>query len=162
VLWCYSPLCAWYVERNESADTRELLGGSLVYTASHMDTKILLVALVALLIGLGGGYVIAGNNTSERDEHMMGSGDMMHNEDMGMSGAMDDMMQGLSGKSGDDFDKAFLSEMIMHHEGAVAMAEAALKNAKHDEIKQMANAIISAQTTEITQMKDWQKAWYGN
>lgn len=127
-----------------------------------MDTKILLVAFVALLIGVGGGYVIAGNNTPERDEHMMGSGDMMHNDSMGMSGAMDDMMQGLSGKSGDDFDKAFLSEMIMHHEGAVAMAEAALKNAKHEEIKQMANAIISAQTTEIKQMKDWQTAWYGN
>ncbi len=155
MLWCYSPLYAWYVERNESADTRELLGGSLVYTASHMDTKILLVALVALLIGVGGGYVIAGNNTSERDEHMMGSGDM------GMHGAMDDMMQGLFGKSGDDFDKAFLSEMIMHHEGAVVMAEAALKNAKHEEIKQMANAIISAQTTEIKQMKDWQTSWYG-
>lgn len=136
--------------------------GLFVYTDLHMDTKILLVALIALLIGVGGGYVIAGNNSSERDEHMMDTGAMMHNEDMGMHGAIDDMMQGLSGKSGDDFDKAFLSEMIMHHEGAVAMAEAALKNAKHDELKQMANAIISAQTAEITQMKDWQKSWYGN
>ncbi len=79
-----------------------------------------------------------------------------------MHGAMHNMMTGLSGKTGDDFDRAFLSEMIVHHEGAVDMAEAALKNAKHQEIKQMANEIISAQTKEINQMKDWQKNWYPN
>lgn len=126
-----------------------------------MDTKIILVALIALIVGIGGGYALAGGDAPDADEHMMDNGMMMHNNDMGMSGAMDEMMQGLARKSGDDFDKAFLSEMIMHHEGAVDMAEAALVSAKHDEIKAMANAIISAQTTEINQMKDWQKAWYG-
>lgn len=127
-----------------------------------MDTKILLVALIALIVGAGGGYVMAGSKTPDADEHMMGNGMMMHNNSMGMSGAMDEMMQGLTGKTGDEFDKAFLSEMIMHHEGAVEMAEAALESAKHEEIKTMANAIISAQTTEIQQMKDWQRSWYGN
>ncbi len=127
-----------------------------------MDTKILLVALITLIVGAGGGYVMAGSKAPGADEHMMGNGMMMHNNSMGMSGAMDEMMQGLAGKTGDEFDKAFLSEMIMHHEGAVEMAEAALQNAKHDEIKIMANAIISAQTTEIQQMKDWQRSWYGN
>lgn len=78
-----------------------------------------------------------------------------------MQGEMDAMMAGLAGKTGDDFDKAFLSEMIMHHEGAVYMAEAALQSAKHEEIKNMARAIISAQTSEINQMKGWQKMWYG-
>lgn len=127
-----------------------------------MDTKILLVALIALIIGAGGGYVMAGSNAPGADEHMMGNGMMMHNDSMGMGGAMDDMMSGLEGKTGDAFDKAFLSEMIMHHEGAVEMAEAALKDAKHQEIKDMANAIISAQTTEIQQMKEWHRSWYGN
>ncbi len=126
-----------------------------------MDTKILLVALVALIIGAGGGYAVAGNKNLGADEHMMGNGMMMHNNSMGMSDAMDDMMQGLAGKTGDEFDKAFLAEMIMHHEGAVVMAESALQNAKHEEIKTMANAIISAQTTEIQQMKAWENAWYG-
>lgn len=127
-----------------------------------MDTKILLLTLIALIVGVGGGYAIAGNRVPDADEHMMGNGMMMHNSSMGMSGAMDEMMQGLAGKTGDDFDRAFLSEMIMHHEGAVDMAEAALKSAKHEEIKTMANAIISAQTAEIQQMKDWQRSWYGN
>lgn len=127
-----------------------------------MDTKILLVAALSLIIGAGGGYAAAVKQTPGTDEHMMGNGVMMHNTSMGMNGAMEDMMQGLDGKTGDEFDKAFLSEMIMHHEGAVQMAEAALQNARHEEIKTMANAIISAQTEEIQQMKDWQRSWYGN
>ncbi|HEY4489001.1 MAG TPA: DUF305 domain-containing protein [Candidatus Paceibacterota bacterium] len=126
-----------------------------------MDTKILLTALIALIIGAGGGYVIAGTNVPDEDEHMMSSGMMMHDNSMGMGGEMDSMMAGLEGKNGDEFDKAFLSEMIMHHQGAVEMAEAALQNAEHEEIKNMANAIISAQTTEIQQMQGWQRAWYG-
>lgn len=127
-----------------------------------MNTNIFVTALIALLVGGGGGYLIAASQAPGPDEHMMGNGMMVHNNSMGMSGAMDEMMQGLAGKTGDEFDKAFLSEMIMHHEGAVEMAEAALQNAKHDEIKIMANAIISAQTTEVQQMKDWQRSWYGN
>jgi uncharacterized protein (DUF305 family) len=50
--------------------------------------------------------------------------------------------------------------MIVHHEGAVEMAEAALEHAKHEELKTMANAIISAQTSEIAQMKQWLRDWY--
>lgn len=124
-----------------------------------MDTKILLTAAIALVIGAGGGYLI-GN--SPKNQHMMQDGTQMHGGmHSGMQSEMDGMMAGLEGKTGDEFDRAFLAEMIMHHEGAVDMAEAALQNAKHEEIKQMANAIISAQTTEINQMKDWQKAWYG-
>lgn len=73
---------------------------------------------------------------------------------------MDDMMSGLQDKTGDDFDKAFLSEMIMHHQGAVEMAEAALQSAKHQEIKDMARTIISTQTSEINQMQTWGKSWY--
>jgi len=32
-------------------------------------------------------------------------------------------------------------------------------NAKHDEIKQMASDIISAQGKEVDMMKAWQKEW---
>lgn len=88
---------------------------------------------------------------------------MMHDDKMGghgMQGSMDEMMEGLRGKTGDQFDQAFLSEMIMHHQGAVKMAEAALTGAKHQEIRDMAQDIISAQTGEIDQMRMWQKSWY--
>jgi hypothetical protein len=50
--------------------------------------------------------------------------------------------------------------MIMHHQGAVAMANDALKQAQRPEIKQLAEAIIQAQEAEIKQMQDWRKAWF--
>ena len=119
----------------------------------YMDTKLISVALIALIVGAFGGYTLNGSN-SVPAQHAMPDGSAMH-------GQMSDMMAGLAGKTGDDFDKAFLSEMIIHHEGAVEMAEAALLSAGHGEIKQMAHEIIEAQTREIQQMKDWQQAWYG-
>lgn len=71
------------------------------------------------------------------------------------------MNAALEGKSGDEFDKAFMAEMTMHHQGAVEMAEMALKNAQHQEIKDLANAIITAQNKEISEMESWRKEWYG-
>lgn len=128
-----------------------------------MDTKVFVAALVGLIVGVGGTLLISKDNDDMpmAGSHMMPNGQIMDDDSSGMHGAMGDMMAGLEGKTGDDFDKAFLAEMIVHHEGAVDMAEAALANAKRAEIKQMANAIISAQTTEINQMKEWQKSWYG-
>lgn len=79
--------------------------------------------------------------------------------DMDMSSTMNGMVSGLSGKTGEEFDRAFLAEMIVHHEGAVSMAEQALTNASHAELKQMAQDIITPQTSEIAQMKQWQKEW---
>lgn len=125
-----------------------------------MDKNTVIIALITLVIGFGGGYLIAGREPVT-GTHMMPNGMMMDDSAMSMGSAMVNMMAGLEGKKGDEFDKAFLSEMIMHHEGAVEMAEAALSNANHKEIKDMAHAIITAQTSEISQMKDWQKNWYG-
>jgi len=113
-----------------------------------MNSKTLVIGLVALVVGALGGH-FATWKAAMPEGHSTG----MH-EQMGA------MMASLEGKTGDEFDKVFLSEMIMHHEGAVDMAEAALQNAKHQEIKDMANAIISAQTTEINQMRNWQSVWY--
>ena len=125
----------------------------------NKNTIITLAVTGALLVGFGSGYLLRGNQVPE-NYHMMQGGMMMGNNGMGMGGAMNEMMAELEGKTGDAFDQAFLSEMIMHHEGAVAMAQAALTNAKHQEIQTMAQAIISAQTIEINQMKEWQRSWY--
>lgn len=111
-----------------------------------------LILILVLLVGIGLGYAFA-PKTDTTGMHVMEGGQMMQD-------SMEGMMADLDGKVGDEFDKAFLSGMIIHHEGAVEMAEAALQNARHQEIKTMANAIISAQTSEITQMKQWLKDWY--
>ncbi len=72
---------------------------------------------------------------------------------------MQDMTDMLQNKTSDAFDAAFIQGMIVHHQGAIDMANLALKFAKHDEIKAMAREIISAQQKEIDQMRAWQKAW---
>lgn len=59
-------------------------------------------------------------------------------------------------------DKHFIEQMIPHHEGAIAMANLALKKAKNPEIKTLATAIIDAQTTEIQSMNGWYKDWFGS
>lgn len=76
-----------------------------------------------------------------------------------MSMTMTDMVSSLKGKTGDEFDKAFISGMIEHHQGAIDMAKLAQANAKHAEIKNMANDIMSAQSKEIDMMQTWQADW---
>ena len=127
-----------------------------------MENKQLISFVVVLVVGVGLGYGFASKTSYQfqrMGSHRMPNGEMMANGSM-MNDSMGSMMAGLNGKTEDAFDRAFLAEMIVHHEGAVEMAQAALKNAKHQELKNMANAIISAQTTEIEQMRNWQKAWY--
>lgn len=80
-----------------------------------------------------------------------------HHSDMAEQ--MQKMNDMLKMKTGDEFDKAFLSHMIMHHQGAIDMANMAKQNAKHEEIKKMADDIIQAQKQEIEKMKEWQKSW---
>lgn len=124
-----------------------------------MNTQTIVVGLIALAVGAVGGYTL---NTNQAPSHKMPDGSaMLGMNHSGMQGEMDAMMIALEGKTGDAFDEAFLEEMIMHHEGAVVMAEAALENAKHEEIKKMSQEIITAQEAEIRQMREWQTSWYG-
>jgi hypothetical protein len=52
-----------------------------------------------------------------------------------------------------------MDDMTVHHEGAVEMAKLSANNAKHEEIKNLSQAIISAQEKEIAEMKQWQADW---
>lgn len=129
-----------------------------------METKnnLIYFSLAFLVVGLLFGWLIWGTPSfNQNGMHMMSDGTMMSNKGMSMSHTMDQMMQQLYGKTGDDLDKAFLTEMIVHHEGAVEMAEYALRYAKHQEIKDLSTAIISAQNKEIADMKTWLSQWYG-
>ena len=58
------------------------------------------------------------------------------------------------------FDQRFLTTMIDHHQGAIHMAEMALAQAEHEEIKTLSKVIIAAQQTEITQMQGWLQEWF--
>lgn len=58
------------------------------------------------------------------------------------------------------FDKAFIDDMIPHHESAIAMAEVAREKTEDPEIREIANDIVSAQEREIEQMEQWREEWY--
>ncbi|GIH66580.1 DUF305 domain-containing protein [Microbispora siamensis] len=74
--------------------------------------------------------------------------------DHGMPGMMSAKdMKKLEGLKGAAFDKAFLTMMIQHHEGAVAMAEQEQAAGVYEPAKQMAASIVSSQSAEITRMK---------
>lgn len=84
---------------------------------------------------------------------------MMDHSAMGMMADMGQMTEELKGLTGDAFDKEFLSSMIEHHQSAINMAYPGQTNAKHDEVKELTKAIVEAQSSEIAQMKQWQKDW---
>jgi len=58
-------------------------------------------------------------------------------------------------------DQRFIAAMIPHHQGAIAMAELALPKARRPQIRALAQRIISSQSQEIGQMRQWYQQWYG-
>lgn len=64
-----------------------------------------------------------------------------------------EQMTQLENSSGAAFDRLWLEMMIKHHEGAVVMSKDELANGENPQAKALAQEIISAQETEITQMK---------
>jgi uncharacterized protein (DUF305 family) len=86
--------------------------------------------------------------------HGMMSSSGMH---MGMMGNESDMTRL---EQTTDFDKAFIEHMIPHHQMAVMMASMLQRGTQRSEMKQLADDIITAQTREINQMRQWYEAWY--
>lgn len=71
-----------------------------------------------------------------------------------MSGMLSsEQMTQLSERRGSDFDRAWMSAMIAHHEGAIEMAKDVINDGKNSSVRELANAIVSAQDAEITEMK---------
>lgn len=70
------------------------------------------------------------------------------------------MTQKLEAKNGAEFDQTFLEEMLVHHQGAVAMARLAIVRSERLEIKKIANEIIINQTDEFAQMEGWLSDWF--
>ncbi len=64
-------------------------------------------------------------------------------------------------KNSDTIDAHFIEQMIPHHEDALTMAKLAQTKAQKPEIKQLSENIIASQGTEINQMKDWYRDWFG-
>lgn len=65
-----------------------------------------------------------------------------------------DQMRQMMGASA-NLDGMFLQMMIPHHQAAIAMAEQALAQAEHAEIKTLAQGIITTQRAEIEEMQGY-------
>lgn len=117
-----------------------------------METKPLLYGLIGFFIG---GLIVSIAATEFNKQDDSAKRDSLSTSSM----SMDDMTADLENKTGDEYDKAFITYMIAHHEGAVEMAKLSANNAKHTEIKELSTAIIAAQEKEIADMKSWQNSW---
>lgn len=105
-----------------------------------MERNTLIVGAALLIVGLGLGYMVRGNNPSSSGTHMMSDGSMM----------------------GQNIDQHFIAEMIPHHEGAIAMAKVALERSARPEVLSLARGIIEVQEKEIADMRSWYRSWFGS
>jgi uncharacterized protein (DUF305 family) len=119
----------------------------------------LLLAVAFLLAACGGaGSGQQGNESGGGGHGQMNNG-QMDDGSMGMgSGGMARQMVMENGKYS---DKAFIDAMVPHHQGAIAMAEVALKNAEHEEIIQLSRNIVSSQQAEIEDLKSIKQEEFG-
>lgn len=144
----------------------------MVEIKNSISRESILFAIIGLLLGLVIAVLFAKSAVNNNNIDMMRMMGMRQNEMMsdekqemmeevmhGDSMSMQEMLEDLKGKTGDNFDEAFISLMIEHHQGAIDMANLAKVNAKHPEIKNLAEDIISAQTKEIEMMREWQSTW---
>jgi len=66
----------------------------------------------------------------------------------------DDDMSALEDATGAEAARLFLEQMIVHHEGAIMMAEAEVADGENPDATALAEQIIAAQTEEIATMEE--------
>lgn len=128
----------------------------------NKNNTILFSVVFGILGILIGGLFFGGRGYYHGPMMMSGYRNISSEHMMDMDDMMEVMSGDLDGKTGDSFDKAFIDRMIIHHKGAVVMAEQVLQTSKRPELVQLANDIISAQTKEIEMMEGWRTTWFEN
>jgi uncharacterized protein (DUF305 family) len=98
--------------------------------------------------GSGSGGGMAGMDHSNMDHGSMGMGSR-------------EMARQMVMENGKYSDERFVDAMVPHHQGAIEMAKVALKQAEHEEIKELSHNIISSQRAEIEELKSIKKEEFG-
>lgn len=117
---------------------------------NRLWATLVVVGVVALAAGVGIGAAIWSGGE--------------HGATAASTGTGTGMMESIHGASGETSaldEKAFLEQMVPHHESAIEMAQIALQKSERPEIRRLAKAIVAAQESEIGQMKAWHLAWFG-
>jgi uncharacterized protein (DUF305 family) len=129
------------------------------YAKLVLPALLLAVALILASRGNTGG-------SAQREDQGGGNGG---GPSGGMAGMDHDHMEHGSGgmasgmlmENGKYSDKRFIDAMVPHHQGAIAMARVALKNAEHEEIIDLSRNIVSSQQAEIGELKSLKKREFG-
>ena len=109
------------------------------------------------------GFLVVGSQSSPQEIAM--SPTVMEEQDTvamdhSMHSMMMDMTSRMEGKTGDELDRIFLEDMIVHHQGALDMTELLLEGTQRPELQTLGADIIAAQTAEIAQMEAWLEEWF--
>lgn len=62
-------------------------------------------------------------------------------------------------RSAQDIDQEFIIQMIPHHEMAIMMAQMLIAGTQRQEMRGLADQIITSQSREIDMMRSWSQAW---
>jgi uncharacterized protein (DUF305 family) len=108
----------------------------------------------------GTGQGGSGEETSRRGSQQETTGGGMAGMDDGSMGS-GSMARGMVMEDGRYSDRAFIDAMVPHHRGAVDMAEVALDNAEHREIRDLAEDIVRTQEAEVRELRAIKEQEYG-
>lgn len=125
---------------------------------SKQWTTVLVVAIVALLAGLGIGAVAwaGGDHSSAMDDSGSAMTDGSNDSTMGHGSNSATTSSSMMG------EQTFLEQMVPHHQSAIAMATVALEKAQRPQVRRLAKNIIASQEREIAEMKAWHREWFGS
>lgn len=140
----------------------------------HRPLALLAFVLAAALLlagcgGSGGGMQDMegmdgkdGGRQGQAEKKEAGNGDGMEGMDMGSGNATAaDAAREMVEEDGVYSDRAFIDAMVPHHRGAVEMAEVALENAEHRELRGLAEDVVTAQEAEIEDLRAIKEQEYG-
>lgn len=101
--------------------------------------------------------VVDGTVSGPQDHAEHDTGDTFAG-DRAFAASEEEMHRLMAAAHGETLDQAYIAKMIAHHQGAVAMAEVALRDSRDPEIRRMAQVVIDTQTREIAEMRAWKPA----
>ncbi len=131
------------------------------YTRTFGLPALLLAA--ALILASCGGSGTGGSEQGNAGQDNAESEDGMQGMDHGgMNTGSGDMASEMLMENGEYSDERFIDAMAPHHQGAVEMAEVALENAEHQELRQLARDIVTGQQAEIEQMSAIKERLFGS